>query len=92
MPTYLRSDGFVVRIHGPPREHGPPHVHVHVHRGREGFVVVGLRLGAQRGRVWLREDFGLSRRDILAAVRLVEQHAEQLLSHWERMHGSSSNE
>ncbi len=85
MPTYLRADGFVVRIHGPPREHPPPHVHVH--RGVEGVAVVGLRRGPDRPHVWLRAALGLTNREIVAAVRLVEQHAAELIAHWEKLHG-----
>ena len=29
MPTVLDANGFQVRVLLPPREHGPPHVHVH---------------------------------------------------------------
>ena len=75
MPTVLRDGGFRVRILLPPREHGPPHVH----------VVIDLpdkdqSLGIRRIR---------QMRDVavVAAFRLVEANVEMLLEQWRKYHG-----
>jgi hypothetical protein len=82
MPTVLIVDGFVFRILLPPREHGPPHVHV----TRSGGEAVILLPTAQQP-VGIREVAGLRRADVVRAARLVEAHAQTLLTAWRRYHG-----
>ncbi|HEU4631074.1 MAG TPA: DUF4160 domain-containing protein [Gemmatimonadaceae bacterium] len=82
MPTVLEEDGFAIRIHLPPREHWPPHVHVI--RGH-GEVVVWL--GDGRAPPSVREVYRMRDRDVVRAFRLVESHHDELLAAWRRYHG-----
>lgn len=82
MPTVLVRDGFQVRILLPPREHGPPHVHV----WRGGARMV-LMLPDQGLPVRVRSVAGMKDPDVMAAFRLVEAHADFLLAEWRRLHG-----
>ena len=81
MPTVLKHDGFVVRIHGPPREHPPPHVHVEY-----GSNVVVIRLGSvgESPAVW--KVHGMRDSDVFRAFRLVEQHHDLIVSAWRAIH------
>jgi hypothetical protein len=83
MPTVLREKGFRVRIHGPPREHPPPHVHVEKRGG--GLVVILLATPLAPQVVW--EASGMKPRDILKAFRLVEKHRALLEETWRQIHG-----
>lgn len=82
MPTVLRDGGFEVRILLPPREHGPPHVHV---RKSGGMVIINLPDGNS-----LLSVRSVTRRmsdaTVLAAFRLVEANVEMLLTEWRRYH------
>lgn len=82
LPTVIRSGGFSVRILLPPREHGPPHVHV----VRGGAEVV-IRLGATGESVKLVEVHGMKASNVVRAVRLVGIWKDDLLATWEAIHG-----
>jgi hypothetical protein len=82
LPTVLRSGGFAVRILFPPREHGPPHVHV----VRSGAKVV-IRLGETGGPVEIVKIHEMKTRDVVRAVRLVELWKDYLLVRWKAAHG-----
>lgn len=70
-----------MRILLPPREHGPPHVHV-VKAGAQ--VVIKL---AEAGRsVQLIRDYGMKKSDAVKAVRLVEIWNDELLAIWKAAH------
>jgi hypothetical protein len=84
VPTVLRAHGFVVRIHGPPREHGPPHVHVE--RPDGALLVARLGLSGRPPVVW--RVHGMRDADVLRAIRLVTAHDALLRSAWERIHGT----
>jgi hypothetical protein len=81
VPTVLEHDGFQVRVYLPPREHGPPHVHV----VRAGAEVV-ITLGDTRTRPAIAEAYGMQARDVVRAYRIVEAHQERLLEVWRRYH------
>ena len=78
MPIVLRSNAFRIVILLPPREHGPPHVHV---RSPGGEVVIQLEP------VHVRTVHRMRSVDVLNAVRLVESHLPHLLAEWRRYHG-----
>lgn len=82
MPTVLESDGFQVRILLPPREHGPPHVHV----SRAGAEVVIL-LPLDGEALAVRTVYRMRTADVIAAVRLVEAHLPLLTQLWRTYHG-----
>ena len=82
MPTVLTVDGYQVRIRLPPREHGPPHVHV---RKAGMLVVINLPEGDQPPTI--RRVRGGHTADVTAAFRLVEANVEMLLNEWRRYHG-----
>ena len=82
MPTVLDVGGFRVRILLPPREHGPPHVHV----SKAGAVVViDLPDGDQP--LGIRKLRGMRAVDVVTAFRLVEANVEMLLEQWSKYHG-----
>ncbi|MEZ4379527.1 MAG: hypothetical protein AB7N73_09965 [Gemmatimonadales bacterium] len=85
MPAILRAEGFVVRIHGPPREHPPPHVHVE--RRPSGVVVVRLGHGGRAPRIWWA--IGMRDGEVTRAYRLVLRHHTMLCLAWERYHGTT---
>jgi hypothetical protein len=86
MPTVFRGRGFQIRVLLPPREHGPPHVHVHK---ADGVVIIDLPVNGLPPRV--RKVSRMRDVDVLAAVRLVEQMESGLQRHWERYHGSTTD-
>ena len=78
MPEIVRRNGFVLKVLLPPREHGPPHVHVFK---AEGEAVIQLTP------LTIREIHGMAPGNVLEAVRLVEEHAAALLAAWRKYHG-----
>ena len=82
MPTILRADGFQVVMHGPPREHPPPHVHVKY--GTSGVVVLRLATQTSEQKVWAI--FGMKERDVRRALRLVEVNHAMLIRAWREIH------
>ena len=81
MPTVLRINGFAVKIFLPPREHGPPHVHV-LNAGGEVIVELGLRGNG----CLLKEAYGMNSRDIVRAFRIVEEYSDALFERWNKYH------
>lgn len=77
-----REAGFVFRIYGPPREHGPPHVHVH----KTGTQAV-LHLGDANTPVFPLRISRMAASDVVKAVRIAQANREKLLSEWEKHHG-----
>lgn len=82
MPTVIRSGGFAIRILFPPREHGPPHVHV-----VKGDAEAVIRLGEPGEVVELVTVYGMKRSDMVRAVRLVQIWKDDLLAMWKATHG-----
>ena len=80
MPTVLRQSGFEVIIR--PRDHGPPHVHI-LHGGEEVVILLGVGDAGPR----VRENRGMSRRNIRNAVDLVIANNEMFLWEWRELHG-----
>ena len=69
-------------IFPPPREHGPPHVHV---RNARGKVVIELPSPGQRASV--RRIINMRTSDVGGALRIVEESADELLMRWRELHG-----
>lgn len=80
MGTVTREGGWALIIHTD--DHPPPHVHV---RRANGEVKVSLPPPGECVRV-LRVRH-LATHEAMRAVRLVEEHREQLLLEWEEIHG-----
>ena len=68
MPTVVREDGFSIRVYAPPREHAPPHVHVH----KAGERVI-IELGIAGAMAAVRGFTAMSSSDVLKALRLVQR-------------------
>ena len=66
----------------PPREHGPPHVHV---RTADGEVIIELATGG-RAQV-IRSVAGMRTGDVTSAFWLVEEYSSYLLAQWRSPHG-----
>ena len=95
MPTVLRQQGLSIRILHPPREHGPPHVHVTSGHGTgRGEVVIRLAVLLDRpertGPVELWHVSGMTAAEVSRAVRLVEAHHDYLVRCWFGIHGGPS--
>ncbi len=77
--------GFRFYIRNPPREHGPPHVHVQKAGGE-----VSINLVPTDDEPLIREAFGMKPADIAKAVRLVEANIDILMAVWRRLHGDTA--
>ena len=80
MPTVFRQAGFQVRIHSD--DHPPAHVHV----WKAGEEIV-ISLGDHNTAPSIRENRAMRRPEARAAVILVEDNQEVLLSEWRAIHG-----
>ena len=81
VPIVLRVNGFVVRIFLPPREHGPAHVHV----SKQGGSLIVI-LGSPSEGASIRNIHGMRTSDVLAAMRIIEDHIEELREQWRKYH------
>ena len=79
MPTLIRQRGFDVMIHT--KDHAP--AHVHCYRGRR---LVKVALNSMR----VLTTRHATRRDILQAIRLVQENQERLVREWRRIHGQET--
>ena len=82
MTKALEEDGFRFYVRNPPREHGPPHVHV----TKAGAEVV-INLNSDAGDDLVREVYKMRDADVVKAVRLVEANIDFLLNVWRQIHG-----
>ena len=87
MPLLFRQDGFVVRVHGPPREHPPPHVHVEL--SQRELVIIRLGDADHPPIVWAV--YGMKTRDVLKAYRIVKREHERIRQAWEALHGQDEH-
>ena len=77
MPTFIRRDGFEIRIYT--LDHSPPHVHA---------FKAGAVLKIEPVTCMVTEIVGdVSDRDVRRAEQLVAEHAEGLRQEWGRLHG-----
>lgn len=81
MPTVLRRGGFNVLIRLPPREHGPPHVHV-----VRGDCECEFWIDPAAVRV--KAVHRMRYTEVAQAFRLVADELDFLLAEWRRFHGS----
>lgn len=84
MTKAFEQDGFRFYIRNPPREHGPPHVHV-----QRGGTEVSINLNPAAADDWVREVYKMRDADVVKAVRLVEANVDFLLKIWRQIHGST---
>lgn len=82
MPIVLRVGGFRFAIYAPPREHGPPHVHVFASDGSDASISIP----EEGEESFVRSANGM--RDTVAwqACRMVDAHATYLLAKWRELH------
>ena len=78
MPLVFQEHGFAVFVLLPPREHGPAHVHV---RKAGASVVITLNP------IGVRKVDAMRMSDVVKAVRIVEEHLDQLRDVWRQYHG-----
>ena len=81
MATILRIDGYIVRIWS--NDHLPRHVHVSKDDGECVINLVG-----KGGLPELREFYGLKRKEVAKAVRIVADNQEKLMEAWISIHGT----
>lgn len=82
MVTVLREGPLRVAIYPPPKEHGPPHVHV----VRDDDEVL-IDLGDEDTGLSIREVRGMHRRDVRRALEVVARNRVMLLAQWSVLHG-----
>lgn len=78
--TVLETDKWKIKIYAPPREHGPPHVHV-ILKGSKLEVKINLRDLEIMGHTHL------SKRAAKEIVRYVHENYDFLMDCWEKLHG-----
>jgi hypothetical protein len=80
MATVLKIDGYLIQIFS--RDHLPRHVHVFKGGGECVINLVG-----ENDYPELREFYGLKRKELAKAIKLVVKHQEELLDAWNKIHG-----
>jgi hypothetical protein len=83
MPTVLRLGAFRFIIYPPPREHGPPHVHV-IRAGVEAMITLDP--------VSVRSVAGMRDADVVVAAQLVEHFRTALANRWKEIHGEDTHD
>jgi hypothetical protein len=78
----FEKDGFQFYIRNPPREHGPPHVHV-----KKAGAEVAINLEPAGDDDLVREVYQMRDADVVKAVRLVEANIDLLSKVWRQIHG-----
>ena len=81
MATVLRINGYVVRIWS--NDHLPRHVHVFKGDGECVINLVG-----EGGNPELREFYGMKRKEVAKAIRIVANNQEKLIEAWNQIHGA----
>ena len=76
MPTVLRVGGLRVVVD--PNDHPPAHVHV---LGPGWAVIIDLI------RLQVREAINCGEREVRRAMRLIDEHRDELIDAWKRYHG-----
>jgi hypothetical protein len=84
MTRVFEKDGFRFYIRNPPREHGPPHVHV-----KKADAEVAITVNPGDGDDLVREVYRMRDADVVKAVRLVEANIDLLPKVWRQIHGST---
>lgn len=80
MPTVFRQHGFEIVIR--PRDHGPPHVHV-LCGGEEVVILLGIDEDIPR----IRENRGMTLRNIRRAMDIVTAYNDRFMLEWRGIHG-----
>lgn len=80
MATILRIDGYLVRIWS--NDHLPCHVHVFKGSGECVINLIGFN-----GNPELREFYGMNRKELTKAIRIVCDYQENLIAEWKKIHG-----
>jgi hypothetical protein len=76
MPTVLGQGAFAFMVYTD--DHRPMHVHVW-HQGREAVLTI------EKG-VHIRENSGMTRRDLRTAVKIAEENLRFLQAEWDRIY------
>ena len=81
MATVLRINGYIVRIWS--NDHLPRHVHVFKGDGECTINLVG-----EDGLPELREFYGMKRKEVAKAIRIVADNQDKLIEAWISIHGA----
>jgi hypothetical protein len=78
--TILENSRWKIKIFAPPKEHGPPHVHV-IAKGENAEVKILLEnlevIGSTR----------FSKKTVTGIVRFIYENYEHISNCWEALHG-----
>ena len=77
MPTIIRQNGFSIMIYT--KDHEPMHVHVW-YQGNMAIIEF-------EDEISIRENVGLSRRQLKQAIEIVVENRELLIDEWEKIYG-----
>ena len=78
--TVIENEKWKVKIYAPPKEHGPPHVHV-IAKGEDAEVKVSLITLDVIGFTQF------SKRTVKDIIRYIYENYEFLWNRWEALHG-----
>ena len=79
MPTVLRTHGFDIAVRT--KDHGPPHVHI-LHGGEEVVILLGVS-----GTIpCVRENRGMSGRNVRKAMDIITANNDMFLQEWQKIH------
>lgn len=79
MPTVLRKDGFNFMIYTD--DHEPMHTHVK----KTGKEVV-INLGDEQTAPHIRENKGMSKKEVRKALRITYRHQDYLIAAWKEIY------
>ncbi len=79
MPTVLRKDGFNFMIYTD--DHEPAHTHVK----KAGEEVI-INLGDQNTAPHMRDNNGMSSKNVRKALKLAYEHQDYLIEAWKEIH------
>lgn len=78
--TVLENDKWKVKVYSPPREHGPPHVHV-ISKGDNADVKIYLETLEVKGKT------KFSKKSIKKIIKHLYKNYDYLMDRWETLHG-----
>lgn len=79
MGLIIENSKWKIRIFPPPREHGPPHVHV-VAKGMDAEVKINLETLEVLGKTTF------SKKAVKEIIRFIFENQDYLLKAWEQIH------
>lgn len=80
--TVIENEKWKIKVYAPPKEHGPPHVHV-IAKGEQAEVKISLMTLEVIGRTQF------SKRVVKGIIKYIHENYEYLWNCWETLHGKN---